>query len=1480
MLEKPTLSWRLAKTLSVWVGAVWALATHVEAATVTWDGSSSTAWGTGANWSSNSIPGNNDSVVFDEDSTTRFTVNLAGTNRRTAGITFGASAGSNAFTITSSGGQVQVDGSGVTNNDTQTQTFAAGFMVRSAHTWNAASGGLTFNNVAFDANLTLSGANAIAVNGALTSGSARTLTNSSTGSVTINNFALGGTLTLAGSGTTNVTGALTFSANRTITNNSSGALNINAVTATGNRRLTIAGTGTATTTISGVAALNGGGITMNNANATTVLAGANTYTGVTTITAGTLVAANNAALGTTAFGTTVASGATLGLEGGVNLGTEALTSVQGTGVGANGAILNLSGNNTIGGTVTYANATTIGSTAGTLTMSGLQTGTNRSLTYTGAGDITVSGNITTGSGTLTKSGDGTLTLSGANTFTGATNINQGTLVAASNTALGTTAGGVVVATGATLGFQGGITIGTEALTVSGAGYDSSGVIRNISGNNTYQGAITFNADSTITSVANTLTLSGALGGTNRSLVFNGTGNTTVSGAISTGSGSLTMSGSGTLTLSGANAYTGATNVSSGTLMLSGGAERIDNASALTVSSGATFDLNGNNETVASISGAGNILLGGATLTSGTTTNTAFSGVISESGAVTKQGTGTLTLSGTNTYTGLTSVANGTLLIQGSSALGTSAGGTTVSGGATLALQGGITVNDETLTLTGAGSSGAGALRNVADTNTWNGNVTLAGDTTVVSAGGLLNIGGSAISGIDTFSVGANQLIFSTAGGNIDIRSGLTGSGAGTITKDGSGTLTLSGANNTFSGAYQINDGQVTLATPTYLGSYVNKGIQGDVTIGDGTGAAGSASLVMSTMVPGNNRIADTVNIRVNSDGLFNLAGRSDKIAALTIQGGDVMTGVGTLDLGGDVAFLGSGREATISGYLGLGGVVRTIDVASGTSAHISATINSGGYIKTGDGTLIVSANDASTYAGTTTINGGVLNVRGNLALGQGNSSAYGSRTEVNAGALELQNNVNIAGEYLQLGSTGIGGAGGLRSVSGDNVWSGSIALDGNSRINTDSGSTLLLDGVTLSMDTFGLTVGGGGNTTISKDISSDIGSSSALIKDGTGTLFLSGNSTYRGETQITNGIVNIASGDALGSTAGDTVVSSGATLQLQGNISSGEAVSISGSGFAGTSGVIQNVSGSNTLAGGITMTGASRIASDSGTLTLSGGITGSGQALTVAGAGNTTISGAISSGVSGLTKDGAGTLLLSGVNGYTGTTQVNAGTLAFGATNSIGTSNLVATATGAVVDLNGFNQSIGSISGTGTIDFSGAELTLNGNSTFAGIFDGSGTLVLNAGSSLTFGAGFNNTNLNIVLNGGSLFLNNTYSTFGSLTVNAPSILDFGSGASTVQFTTGVTANATLNVNNWVNMVDYFYSSTNAGIQGQSPLNNIVFAGWTGNNTTWQPYDSGPGPDNQITPVPEPEVYGAAFVSGLLALVAWRRRKAAVAGVKS
>ena len=84
-------------------------------------------------------------------------------------------------------------------------------------------------------------------------------------------------------------------------------------------------------------------------------------------------------------------------------------------------------------------------------------------------------------------------------------------------------------------------------------------------------------------------------------------------------------------------------------------------SAVTVAAGATFSLDDVSQAVASLSGAGSVNLGSATLTvGGNNSSTAFSGVISDSGNVTKIGTGTWTVTGSQLFTGVMTVSAGTV----------------------------------------------------------------------------------------------------------------------------------------------------------------------------------------------------------------------------------------------------------------------------------------------------------------------------------------------------------------------------------------------------------------------------------------------------------------------------------------------------------------------------------------------------------------------------------------------------------------------------------------------------------------------------------------------------------------------------------------------------------------------------------------------------------------------------------------------------
>ena len=130
---------------------------------------------------------------------------------------------------------------------------------------------------------------------------------------------------------------------------------------------------------------------------------------------------------------------------------------------------------------------------------------------------------------------------------------------------------------------------------------------------------------------------------------------------------------------------------------------------------------------------------------------------------------------------------------------------------------------------------------------------------------------------------------------------------------------------------------------------------------------------------------------------------------------------------------------------------------------------------------------------------------------------------------------------------------------------------------------------------------------------------------GNGTLTLTNTNTYVGATTIDAGTLVVAANGAMGpATAAGIVVNAGGALAFAGgvNYTTAEPITISGSGPAGN-GAIENISGPNTFAVPITLSGAAAIGSDAGTLTLGGDISTGTSTLTVVGAGTTTIDGNI-----------------------------------------------------------------------------------------------------------------------------------------------------------------------------------------------------------------------------------------------------------------
>lgn len=373
------------------------------------------------------------------------------------------------------------------------------------------------------------------------------------------------------------------------------------------------------------------------------------------------------------------------------------------------------------------------------------------------------------SGALTKAGAGTLVLSGTNAFDGAVAVSAGRLTAASNWALGTTAGATSVASGAQLTLADGVTIAGESLTIAGSGLNFSGAL-NAAANATaaWGGTVSVTSGARVgTEAGGLLTISGVVSG--GPLVISAYG----SGADT---GTVVLSNTG-------NLYTGDTQIFRGQLRL-GAANALPTGTTLNVgaaatSDSATFDLAGHNQVVGGLtrstthtggsfvtnSGAGASTL---TVNLGGVTTTTYSGILQDGTGVlnfVKSGssTSTLTLSGNNTHSGTTTVSGGTLSLAGASSatgqfvvnsgavlwvshdqgLGSASAGTVVNDGGRLTLAGGVTVTGEPLSINGNGGNNNGAIQTADGTTaTWAGDIVLTGTSRMGGgAGGTLIVDG-------------------------------------------------------------------------------------------------------------------------------------------------------------------------------------------------------------------------------------------------------------------------------------------------------------------------------------------------------------------------------------------------------------------------------------------------------------------------------------------------------------------------------------------------------------------------------------------------------------------------------------------------------------------------------------------------------------------------------------------------------------------
>jgi autotransporter-associated beta strand protein len=394
-------------------------------------------------------------------------------------------------------------------------------------------------------------------------------------------------------------------------------------------------------------------------------------------------------------------------------------------------------------------------------------------------DTVFSGSLV-GSGGLAKQGGGRFTLKGSGAHTGATQVAAGELVLGSATALNDITA-VTVDAGATLtvqhslqlgslagfgrvdvqapllgvGSNGGSTRFAGAITGSGGLAKLGSGVFTLGGQNTLAGDLQVQAGrlqlegsgpvalarlgrlavlpaTAGVHVAAGATLElladqdlGALSGSGRALLnpytltLGASGRDSRFDGVAEGSGGLTQAGAGTLTLGGANRYTGRTQVSAGALVLDA-AQALNIASALVIDAPARVQVNAA-QAVASLNGAGGLVLNGASLASGADgSDSRFDGAISGSGGLVKQGGGTLALTADNRHGGGTAIEAGAVRLAGRGTLGSgdihNDGQLVLSRSDALALdaairgRGSLVVTQGEVTLSNAANSYSGATR--------------------------------------------------------------------------------------------------------------------------------------------------------------------------------------------------------------------------------------------------------------------------------------------------------------------------------------------------------------------------------------------------------------------------------------------------------------------------------------------------------------------------------------------------------------------------------------------------------------------------------------------------------------------------------------------------------------------------------------------------------------------------------------------------
>ena len=1180
-----------------------------------------------------------------------------------------------------------------------------------------------------------------------------------------------------------------------------------------------------------VAAINSGSsITLSQA------AGAAGGTSLT-ISGGAVYVLNGSGLGIDNSADGGAGGASVG--GGIIIGNKTLhlNGVDLINGIAQGALQNISGPNTYGGPIILDSNSEINSASGLLVLTNTITGSNAyALTLGGAGNLQISGVIGSSVANLLKIGSGFDILGGINAYSGQTNIYSGILRLQNSAALGASA--VTAFAGASLELDGTSANGNLAVsnpvtiegfglvTLSGVGANpgtTGGALRSSGGSNTYSGAITLGTAAQINSdvAGGNFTLTGGVNGGGFALTIAGSGNTTISGAGISGAGAtLTKLDDGVLTLNAAGSYTGATAINGGVVILqnSGG---FGSSPSIAVALGAALDLQTS--------------LGAIPLT------------LNGNGLGTGGQTGALASTGTNTYSGLITLASNAAISSDSGTLSLSNTGAGAISGASVTL-GTTAASTSSSTLTVSSTAGLVAGQTVTGAG-------IAPGTTIVSITSPTQLVLSTTDSVANSTPVTFSSSLTLAGAGQGGISGGIATGVGAVTMNGSGSWTLSGS-STYTGATTINAGLLTLAgTNTSTGAIVNGGTLAlnlstntagvltaspALTLGGGTLSVVGAAGVASSQTMGNFALtagsvsAITINPNSGPGTTLTLGSNwtrgADSIldvniatsgSVLATTGSAGTTGAtGTNNIYGDMLVTDSGGTGLGQLVIGSPNVIQRFN-----SQAFAATLTPASNVATTDYTTFGSsyvAPSSTTTVPTASYSGGVLD--------WSNGGGLGPRA-VNSLTIDTSGNTAGSGYAVFLGGDSVSSTPATLTIA-----SGALVFQGTNS-ETIYGGQVGAPNSELDIHQLGggtLTIGSNLISSVGATLSGTVGNTTSITGLPTTAGLFIGEPVYGSNIPVGATVTNIVNGTSITISAASAAPSTGVPTALTFGPGSGSLVK-DGSGTL----VISGPSSQIGVLSGITVSSLA-----TGNLYVGEQVAGigipSGDTIASIGATSVTL-------VSAATTANPTTLTFGTQNGYSGATVIDGGLVQTASINALSPNSAItlANVSGAVLDLNGFDQMVGSISGGGSnggniLLTNGATLTIGagmgtvggsinenvnlGNpeswNTYAGQLSGTGSLTLTGGSTLYLTNNSNSyTGFTDILSG-TLVISNMGQLGNStttVTVGGPTSVDQPQGILVLQGgATGLTVNRNIDVSGFGS--------------GQTNIGQIFAFNSIGNNT--------------------------------------------------